>query len=118
MHFNRVYHGGDGQTHFEDVDLPLPPTPDGTYQRSVPRQAGETNFVSQPPGYFNDWHPAPAPRYCVMLSDTAEVEVSDGEKRVLNGGDVVLFEDVDRPGHTMRVLGDVPRVAMHISLTD
>jgi quercetin dioxygenase-like cupin family protein len=118
MHINRVFHGADGQTHFEDLDVPMPPVPDGSYLRSVPRQAGEAIFVSQPPGYHNDWHPAPSPRYFVMLSGSAEVEVSDGEKRVINSGDVVLFEDVAGHGHTMRVLGDKPRLAMHISLSD
>jgi uncharacterized cupin superfamily protein len=51
-----------------------------------------------------------------MVSGAAEVGVSDGEMRTINSGDVVLFEDVDGPGHTMRVIGDVDRVALHVSL--
>ena len=33
-------------------------------------------------------------------------------------GAKVLFEDVTGPGHTMRVMGDEPRVAQHVSLED
>jgi uncharacterized cupin superfamily protein len=51
-----------------------------------------------------------------MVSGAAEVSVSDGETRTINAGDVVLFEDIDGPGHTMRVIGNVDRVALHVSL--
>jgi uncharacterized cupin superfamily protein len=53
-----------------------------------------------------------------MVSGAAEVSVSDGETRTINTGDVILFEDVHGPGHTMRVIGDVDRVALHVSLQD
>ena len=118
MNVVRVYHGDDGQSHFEDLELPTSPVANGTYRRSDLRPTGETMFAIQPPGFFADWHPAPGRRFFVMISGSAQVDVSDGETRTLKGGDVVLFEDVEGPGHTMRVVGDEPRVAMHVSLQD
>jgi quercetin dioxygenase-like cupin family protein len=118
MKITRVYLGSDNQSHFEDVDWPEATVPDGTYTRTETRQASTTMFATQPPGFFADWHPAPSRRLFTMISGRAEVGVSDGETRVINGGDVILFEDVTSPGHTMRVVGDQPRVALHVSLAD
>ncbi|MDA1035677.1 MAG: hypothetical protein O3B65_02200 [Chloroflexi bacterium] len=112
----RVYADTQGETHFEDVDLPTHAVANGTYVRTETRAAAETMFAIQPPGFFADWHPAPTNRIFVMVSGSAEVEVSDGEMRTLTLGDVVLFEDVTGKGHTMRVIGDDPRVGMHVSL--
>lgn len=116
MKIIRVHHGPDGQTHFEDVEWAETPTPSGAYVRTDTRQAGITMFAIQPPGFFADWHPAPSRRLVTMVSGAAEVGVSDGETRTINAGDVVLFEDVDGPGHTMRVIGEADRVALHVSL--
>lgn len=113
----RVHLGDDGETHFQDVEWPEHPTPDGAFTRTDILKAGETNFATQPPGFFADFHPAPSRRLVTVVSGSAEVTVSDGETRVLRAGDVVLFEDVTGPGHTMRTLGDEPRVALHVSLT-
>jgi quercetin dioxygenase-like cupin family protein len=117
MQITRVYLGSDGETHFEDVEWVERPVPDGSYTRTETREASETMFAVQPPGFFADWHPAPSRRLFVMVSGSAEVGVSDGERRVLKAGDIVLFEDVSGMGHTMRVLGDEPRVALHVTLT-
>ena len=53
-----------------------------------------------------------------MISGAAEINVSDGESRTVNVGNVILFEDIDGPGHTMRVIGNEDRVALHVSLDD
>lgn len=112
----RVYSGDDGETHFEDIDLPTHPVANGTYVRTEMLAAAETMFAIQEPGFFADWHPAPTCRIFVLVSGSAEIGVSDGEMRTIEQGGVILFEDVAGKGHTMRVIGDVPRVGMHVSL--
>lgn len=112
----RVHLGSDGQTHFEDIEWATTPTPNGAYVRTDIRKAGVTMFAIQPPGFFADWHPAPSRRLVTMVSGVAEIGVSDGETRKVNSGDVILFEDVDGPGHTMRVIGNADRIALHVSL--
>ena len=116
MNVIRVYCGTDGATHFEDVAWPMAPTGVAGYDRSAVLPTGEMMFASQPPGYFADWHPAPSRRLFVLISGSAEIGVSDGATRRLGAGDIVLFEDVTGPGHTMRVLGETPRIAMHVTL--
>jgi quercetin dioxygenase-like cupin family protein len=114
----RVYHGDDDQTHFEDLELETHRVEGPGFSRTEVLVANATNFASQPPGYFADWHPAPSRRYVTIVSGSAEIGVSDGETRTVVPGDVVLFEDVTGPGHTMRVLGNEPRIALHVSLAD
>jgi quercetin dioxygenase-like cupin family protein len=118
MNIIRVHHGSDGQTHFEDIEWATTPTPSGAYVRTDTRKAGITMFAIQPPGFFADWHSAPSRRLVTMISGAAEINVSDGESRTVNVGNVILFEDVDGPGHTMRVIGNEDRVALHVSLDD
>ena len=118
MNVIRVYHGVDGESHFEDGDWLVEKVGSGDYVRSAPRRAGETTFASQPPGFFNDWHAAPSCRFFVMISGSCEIAVSDGEARTFTKGDVLLLEDLEGPGHTMRVVGNEPRVAMHVLLED
>ena len=118
MKITHVYHGSDDQTHFEEIDWIETPTQDASYTRTEMRNAGITMFAIQPAGYFADWHPAPGRRLVTMISGSAEVGVSDGEKRTIGPGDVILFEDQTGPGHTLRVLGSEPRVALHVSLAD
>jgi quercetin dioxygenase-like cupin family protein len=114
----RVYHGDDDQTHFEDLELETHRVEGPGFSRTEVLVANATNFASQPPGYFADWHPASSRRYVTIVSGSAEIGVSDGETRTVVPGDVVLFEDVTGPGHTMRVLGNEPRIALHVSLAD
>ena len=116
MRLIRVFEGNDGETHFEDIEWEETPTPSGKYVRTDMRKASETMFAIQEPGFFEDWHPAPTKRLFVMVAGTAEVRVTDGEMRTLHQGAVVLFDDVGSRGHTMHVIGDVPRVGMHVSL--
>jgi quercetin dioxygenase-like cupin family protein len=118
MKIIRVHHGIDGHSHFEDIEWATTPIPSGAYVRTDTRLAGITMFAIQPPGFFADWHPAPSRRLVTMVSGAAEVSVSDGATRTINAGDIILFEDVDGPGHTMRVIGNVDRVALHVSLKD
>ena len=121
MNVLRVYTGEDSQSHFQDLELPTSPVTDenlAAYERSGLRPAGTVAFAIQPPGFFSDWHPAPKRRFFVLISGSMEVGVSDGEKRTVKGGDVLLFEDMGSPGHTRRTVGDEPRVAMTVSLED
>jgi hypothetical protein len=114
MNYLRIYTGSDGQTHFADEEVP-------TVQREV--FAGFQPFdVAQPipvsslillrypeqatrePG----WHNAPRRQFAVADKDM-EFEVSDGQRRHVGAGTVVLVEDTTGKGHRTRALaeGDV-----------
>ncbi len=63
----RVYTGNDGQSHLEEMNLPLEPFIDteGAYGEGTPLESatGITFRVAEP-GYFLDWHNAPRRLHC------------------------------------------------------
>ena len=67
----------------------------------------ETRALSEAPA-LGEWHCAPQRQYVLFLSGSTEIEVSDGEKRVLNPGDVLLVEDTHGKGHRNRRLSTAP----------
>ena len=107
----RLYTGDDGQSHFEELDLPTGPV------GSSPMQAATgITFRRAEPGEFLDWHPAPRRQYVITLAGQGEIEVGDGTVRRLGPGDVMLAEDLTGKGHTTRVVGNEPRVSVAIPL--
>jgi len=110
MKYVRLFAGPDGESHFEDVGVELAPV--GQYARGVPqvflsapRLSTSLTFLSAPPGWVGDWHPAPRRQFMIKLTGVAEVLASDGERRELGPGTVLLLEDVVGKGHYSRVLG-------------
>ena len=109
--FVRLYSGEDGQSHFEELDLPL-----GPVERSPMQAATGITFRSSEPGEFIDWHTAPRRQYVITLSGQAEIGIGDGTVRQLGPGDVMLAEDLTGQGHTTRAIGNEKRVSVAIPL--
>ena len=110
--FVRIYTGADGQTHFEDLELPA--------ERAVHSGMQVTpgvNFRRFEPGYFSDWHNAPRRQYVITLSGEMEVGIGDGSKRRFGAGDVLLADDLTGQGHTTAVVGEKPRISATIPIT-
>lgn len=88
----RMFAGDDGETHFEDLDsLPMDAT-------------GAVTFGNQPAGRFADWHTQVERRLIITLAGECEITVSDGGKRLLTPGVVLLGEDTTGKGHQMKIL--------------
>ena len=96
----RIYTGDDGQTHFEDLPLPVEESHD------VALQAG-ANLVFRrfPADHWSDWHTAPRRQYIFILVGQMEIGIGDGTTRRFGPGDVVLADDLTGQGHTTRSLG-------------
>ncbi len=109
--FVRIYTGQDGQSHFEELELPTGPA-----GRSPLQAATGISFLRMEPGKFMDWHHAPRRQYVITLSGEAEFGIGDGTVRRLGPGDVLLAEDLTGRGHTTRVVGSEPRVSVAIPL--
>ena len=109
--FVRIYAGEDGQSHFEELELPTGPA-----GRSPLQAATGIGFLRMEPGKFMDWHHAPRRQYVITLSGEAEFGIGDGTVRRLGPGDVLLAEDLTGRGHTTRVVGSEPRVSVAIPL--
>ena len=111
----RLYATPDGESHFEDVEVPLEDSGRGT-DVSIEETATSFNFSSFRDEYGFDNHVAPARRFVVFLKGSIEVEVSDGEVRVLGPGTVLLAEDTTGVGHKSRTVGTEERLAPYLQV--
>jgi hypothetical protein len=75
-------------------------------------------FLSAPPGWAGDWHPAPKKQVLFYLAGEIEAETSDGEVRRFGPGSVTLVEDTTGKGHKSRVVGDNEVLAAVVQLED
>ncbi len=111
MNYLRIYTGLDGQTHFEDVEVP-------TVQREVlagfppldvaqPIPVSSVIFLRYPQQAERalGWHPAPHRQFAIFNKDV-EFEVSDGQRRQVSAGTPVLVEDTTGKGHQTRALAE------------
>ena len=105
----RIYTGLDGESHFEDLDMPFEKVE--VSEQSAMETASGIQFVSTPPGVFKDWHNALRRQYVITLEGQWEIGVGDGTKRMFYPGDVFLADDHTGRGHTFRIHGNEARVA-------
>src|SRR3972149_5270801 len=112
MKITRRYSGSDGESHFEDVDLPMQDGVDPGEIRSQIFTAKNIIF-RETNGQANvDWHHAPARQFVMWLTGQVEVAVGDGSKRVFSTGDIILAEDLTGHGHIMRSLNQGTRTSI------
>ena len=104
MKVTRIYTGTDGHSHFDEVDVEIGKL-----------QAGDgILFRQEQPGHTQDWHPAPRRQWVVILRGKLEIGLGDGTFRRFGPGDARLVEDTTGPGHTTRVVGRGPCLAMYV----
>ena len=116
--FVRIYSEPDGESHFEEFDLPFEPA-DLAQQGSFITKTSEVSFNRQMSGQAKDyWHPANHRTYVVFLTGMIEIEVGSGEVRRFGPADVLLEEDITGRGHRGRVVGNEPLIALAIKLAD
>jgi len=116
LRVTRLYTGGDGESHFEDVDVPLRDR--GVIGAlSALEPATGVLFRETGPEYDFDFHNAPRRQYVVNLKGgVVEIEVGDGSTRRLGPGDVLLAEDTTGRGHRSRSVDGQPRSSLFITL--
>lgn len=114
MKIVRLYTGNDGESHFEEVNLPFEML--GNAEATALQPATGIVFRRAPAGHVQAWHPAPRRQYVITLSGQVEIEIGDGTVRRFGPGDVVLAEDLTGRGHITRVVGAQPRVYVAIPL--
>lgn len=111
----RVYSDSSGESHFEDIEMPL-------------KDDGEIGFLSDKtpvkglifrkvkPSYDYDFHTAPQRQYVILLDGEIEIETSLGKKRTFKGGDILLLEDTHGKGHKTRNIQSIERKSLFITL--
>jgi quercetin dioxygenase-like cupin family protein len=117
MLYLRIYAEDDGASRFEDVELEgtLTHIVDGIPPLLVSGSfaCSGITFVEQR-GNTSNWetHVAPRRQWLIVISGRATVTTSDGERREVGPGDVVLAEDTGGRGHLTMPLTEVFRFAM------
>ncbi len=115
MQITRVYTGDDGESHFETIDIAMSESRYGSLSELF--EAEGVMFRTTPIGGELDFHNAPRRQFVVNLSGTVEIEVGDGAKLQLHGGDILLADDVTGRGHITRDI-EGPRHSLFIPLPE
>ena len=110
----RIYSDEKGESHFEDVEIPLQHAGDiGSLSEALP--AKSIIFREVLPSYDYDFHNAPQKQYIILLDGEIEIETSRGEKRVFGAGKILLVEDTTGKGHRTRNTRPEPRRSVFIT---
>ena len=115
MKVTRIYSGGDGESHFEDVEISL--TDRGTIG-AISQLEPATGIVFRETAgdYEFGFHNAPRRQYVINLDASVEIEVGDGSRRILGPGEVLLAEDTTGHGHISRAVEGKPRRTIFVTL--
>jgi hypothetical protein len=111
----RIYSDEKGDSHFEDVAVPLK---DNGMVGKVSDAIGakEVIFREVEPTYDWDFHTAPQKQFIILLDGEIEIETSLHEKRNFVGGDVLLVEDTTGKGHRTKNLHRSKRRSIFITI--
>lgn len=117
MKVTRIYTGDDGQSHFEDLDVPFTASGAGQMTGAIP--AATVFFRSTREGgpEVMDFHVAPRRQFVVHTAGRVEIECGDGTRRQFGVGDVLLADDTTGQGHISREIHG-PRDQIFVALAD
>ena len=111
----RVYSDNNGDTHFEDIEVPLKESGNiGKLSDVLP--ATGVIFREVEPTYDWNFHTAPQKQYIILLDGEIEIETSLGEKRIFKAGEILLVEDTTGKGHKTKNLQPKKRKSIFITL--
>ncbi len=115
MKYIHLYAGKDGNSHFEDVEIPM--TPDqGDQLKSILTKATGIIFRITGTNYDLDWHPASRKQFVITLEGEGDVVASDGTTRRFGPGDIMLADDKGSKGHLSKAVGGKPRTSIFVTL--
>ena len=115
FHITRVYSDSNGDSHFEDTEIPLEEAGSiGRLSDVIP--ANGIIFREVDPNYDWSFHTAPQKQYIVLVDGQIEIETSLGVKRTFKAGEVLLVEDTTGKGHKSRNLQLEKRKSVFITL--
>jgi hypothetical protein len=115
MKITRLYTGGDNESHFEDIDIPLEDK-GAIGMLSKPLHAGSIIFRETGADYDYGWHPAPRRQFVIMLEGSVDIEVWGGVTRRFGPGDILLAEDTGGRGHISRAVDGMERKSIFVTL--
>jgi hypothetical protein len=117
LQLSHLFTGEDGESHIEDVEYTLEPVPGGAGADGI-EITGLTFRLwdNAPPKH--DLHNTSRPQLVIHLAGSVEVECTDGSKRVLKPGEIMVSENVGPgKGHFSNEL-EQPRLQLLIPYVD
>jgi len=112
----RIYADASGESHFEDISVPLTDKGAiGYLSGQVPAKGIIFRKVEEQ--YDYNFHNAPARQYIALMDGSIEIETSDGEIRSFGAGEVLLVEDITGKGHRSRNIQKAIRSSLFILLS-
>jgi hypothetical protein len=109
----RIFTGPDDRSHFEDLTVDLEDMgPFGRISRTW--RGGGVQFREVDGDYDLDFHVAPRRQLVVNLTGSVELEIGDGERRVMGPGSILLAEDTTGQGHISRNVEGAPRTCLFV----
>jgi hypothetical protein len=98
----------DGQSHFREIEIECSDETPWGFKVSKQLPATAISFVEATGTNLVPLHPAPCRQFVINLDAGLEITASDGERRVIGVGEVVLVEDTTGKGHMTKLFGDKP----------
>ena len=109
VHVVRLYSGDDGESHFEDLEIPI----EGGLSLAFP--VATLDFREAPGEHEPGWHNASRRQFVITTNGALEIEIGSGETRRLGPGDAMLAEDLTGRGHVSRTVAS-PRRSIVVPL--
>jgi hypothetical protein len=100
----RFFTGDDGETHFEDLEIPLEDHGRALTSSRIPVVDAMVVELTAPAGTTAGPHNAPQRQLVVMLSGVHEVKAASGESRRWGPGELFLPDDTTGHGHLTTVV--------------
>ncbi len=113
----RLYVDEDGESHFEQRTLGSASDTKVAGRGLLDEgEASRYRLRLVPPGWVRDWGPSKERTLAAYLSGEGTVEASDGDRRWVGPGVMLLAEDTSGRGHRAHVAGSAPLTVLHILL--
>ncbi len=110
----RLYSGPDGESHFEDIEIPLEDKGNFTFGSELMKATG-IRFTVRNAITESEWHNVPHRQFVITFEGEMEIEVGDGTKRRFGSSDILLAEDTTGRGHISRGV-NLPRRNIIVTL--
>jgi hypothetical protein len=115
MIVTRVYSDELGESHIEDLEVPMDVAQKGFMSQLLNLQGivfRESDWAGSSPFHNARWR-----HFCVPIVGSFEIECTDGTKRLIGPGTIMLGEDVDGRGHAS-IEVDTPRQTIFLPVPD
>jgi hypothetical protein len=113
----RMYSGDDGESHFEDLEIPQTAGQPGDALFDDLVTATGIYFRTVSSGLSIDYHTAPLRQFAIPLTGLAEFEVGDGSTVRIGPGDILLADDTTGHGHVSRTI-EGPRQTVYVPIPE